>query len=214
MEGTLVPIIITLIIILICAFKKIKEYSDLRSLHNLVAWIVTSNKMDVYSHSLPLWAYIKNAQIELGVPEDYRISGEEQWDVVNSILVQFQKELVQNYFNGSLGLVKSKYAITGESYFLLELTSFLEKHQCDYSFLGHDMHKEAISYKKYGTWGAPLFDATYSLTDFAIVYHKTYYIAYLFCKNSMIFNPKGNLYRNDQDIKNILDTCQINLSRY
>ena len=170
--------------------------------------------MDTYSHSLPLYSYIANAQIKLNIPSEYKIGGTNEWDIVKNILTEFQKELIQDYFNSNLKIVKSKYVIPGEHYFMFALTSFLEDHQCDYDFQGNNMRKEQLSYKRYGDWGGPCYDATYSLTDFALVYHKLYYITYLFCKRSEIFNPKGVAFQNSESIKSILDTKQIQISRY
>ena len=134
--------------------------------------------------------------------------------MVKDILSEFQKELIQDYFSNKLKIVKSKYDIPGEHYFMFALTSFLEDHQCDYDFQGNPMHKDTLSYKRYGDWGGPCYDATYSLTDFALVYHKLYYVAYLFCKSSEIFNPKGVAFRNSESIRSILDAKQIQMSRY
>ena len=212
-EAVLVPIIIAMILIIVCLAIRVKEYSKLRTLHDLVVWCVT-NKMDVYSHSMPLYSYIANAQIKMNVQSEYRISGSNEWDMVKDILTEFQKELTQDYFSNNLKIVKSKYVIPGEQYFMFALTSFLEGHQCDHDFQGNDMYKDRMSYKRYGDWGGPCYDATYSLTDFALVYNKLYYVAYLFCKNSKIFNSNGKLFQNEKHIKDILDSKQIKISRY
>lgn len=213
MESPLVVVIIVLIIVIIYAFWRLKQYAEFQKLHNLVVWCIIT-KMDTYSHSMPLWSYISNAQIKLSIPEKYRISGEVEWKTVKDILSEFQKDLAKEYFFGNLKIPKSKYVIPGEDYFVFALQSFLGEHQCDYEFLGHNMHKERISYEEYGSWGALHFDATYSLTEFAVVYHKLYYIAYCFCKDGKIFNPKGNAFQNSASIKHILDTKQIQISRY
>lgn len=213
MELPLVVVIIVLIIVIIYAFWRLKQYAEVQKLHNLVVWCIIT-KMDTFSHSMPLWSYISNAQIKLSIPEKYRISGEAEWKTVKDILAEFQKDLSKEYFCGNLKIPKSKYVIPGEDYFMFALQSFLGEHQCDYEFLGHDMHKERISYKEYGSWGALHFDASYALSDFAIVYHKLYFVAYSFCENSKVFNPKGTAYRNTKDIKDIIDTKQIDISRY
>ena len=134
--------------------------------------------------------------------------------MVKDILAEFQKELIQDYFNNNLKIIKSKYAIPAEHYFMFALTSFLEDHQCDHDFHGNAMQKERLSYKRYGDWGGPCYDATYSLTDFALVYHRLYYVAYLFCRSSKILNPNGVAFQNSESIIRILDTKQIQISRY
>ena len=205
-----------LIIITIIAITKWHDYSQERKLKELVSWCLIKEKpyeLLMHAHDLPLWAYISNAQINLQVSQKYRIEGDEEWGFVKEILEEYQKDLTRSYFKGHLRMIKSKYAIDGDVYFMLTLQSFLNDHQCEYKFLDHDMHAETVSYKRYGDWGGPCFDATYSLTDFAVTYHKLYYTTYLFCKNSKITNPSGESFQNERFIKDILDAQQIQLSR-
>lgn len=68
-----------------------------------------------------------------------------------------------------LSIPTGKYLMPDKTYFMYLLQGYCEEHQCDYKLLGYDMHKETISHKSYGSWGGPLYDATYSLTDFAIL---------------------------------------------
>ena len=198
--------------ILIYTLIKLKEYSNACTLNHLVAWCVTTDSSE-YRCNLKLTDYIYNAQIQERIPKEYWIKGAE-WDLAKEIIEHFQKILVQNYFNGTLSVPKSKYVISGEDFFMFKLSSFLEKHQCDDTFIGHDMYRDKISYTAYGSWGGQLYDATYSITEFAAVYHKLYYISYLVCRNSEIFNQNGDAFQNGDSIKEILDTNQIKISRY
>ena len=109
--------------------------------------------------------------------------------------------------------MKSKYVISGEEYFMFSISNYLEEHQCDYQFSSHDMHKETISFKSYGSWGGPLYDAEYALTDFAIVYHKLYYISLLYCQSNDVINPKKKEYSVCAAVKEILDKKTIQMSR-
>lgn len=211
MEELLAPIIIILVFVFIFLFSKLREFYRDRSLRELVAWSVSTD--DHIRCNLSLSNYIVNAQIKLSLPQEHRVLGSVETDYMKEILAEYQRDLSQSYFEGYLKLIKSKYAIPGEHYFMYTLQSYLDDHQCDYEFIGHDMHKKRISYKEYGSCGVTHFDATYSLTDFAIVYHKIYYIAYLFCKNSKVINPNGDTYQNDEFLKEILDTKQIQISR-
>lgn len=212
MENVLTCLLSVSIFIIIYAFVKLKEHSKERELYYLVAWCVTIDSCE-HRCNLRLTDYIHKAQIQEDIPQKYRITGDE-WDVVNEIVGQFQKVLVQNYFNGRLSAPKSKYVIPGEHYFMFKLALFLEKHQCDYEFLDHNMHKDTLDYRRYGDWGGPLYDATYSLTEFAITYHKLYYIACEFCRSSKIFNLNGDSFQSNDSIKEILDSKQISVSRY
>lgn len=190
----------------IIAFEKWHEYSQSKKMKDLVAWSLTGGD------GIPLWAELSNAQINLHIPQEYCISGDQEWSLVKGILEEYKKHLTLSYFQGQLGLIKSKYVINGEAYFMFTLQDFLREHQCDYNFLGHNMHKETLEYKRYGDWGGPCYDATYSLTDFAIVFHKMYYIAYLFCKNNKAINPSEDAFQNEKIISEIIDTKQIQLS--
>ena len=212
MIDFLVSIIFFLILILLFFIPKYRQHRDQTSLYNLVSWCVTKDS-SLYRCNLPLYSYIFNAQIDLDVPLQYRLSVSQDKAAVEELLTFFQNELSKNYFEGSLKCVKSKYVIPGSHYFMFALNSFLSKHQCDTYFNGYDMHKKTLSYNSHGSWGTPLFDASYELSDFAIVYHKLYYITYLFCKNSKVFNSKGDAYCNPDSIKQILDTRQIEIYR-
>lgn len=203
-----------LIFAIICMADKLKKFYQEKKIKNWVSWVVVYNTLAVSSHDMPLWMYIHNAQIKLGIDERYRISTDEEWKFAKEIIQEFQNNLMQSYFKGNLGLIKSKYVIYGEDYFMYKLGSFLEEHQCDYEFLGYKMHKERISYKKYGSWGGELFDASYVISDFSVVYHKLYHTVYMFCKNCKSLNENGLRYSNGEFLKEILDTKQIKISRY
>lgn len=136
---------------------------------------------------------------------------DEEWETVKIIIANFQKVIVQKYFHNSLNLPKSKY-IDGEIYFMYLLQGYLEENQCNHSFLGYDMHKETISRENYGSWGGQLYDATYALTDFALIYHKLFYIAYMSCKESKAFNSIGNCFNNEAALEEIIDSRRISVS--
>lgn len=205
-----------ILLALICyAFYRLHQYRQEKELFDLVAWCVTTDYQSIGSvrPGLDLCHYIGNAQVDQKLPSEYCIHGDTEWQFTKEILKEYQRDLTQSYFNSSLSpkAIKSKYSIHGDHYFMFSLCSFLGAHQCEYEFLGHDMHQERLVYKSYGHM---CFDATYSLSDFAIVYHKLYYIVYNSCKESKIFNPNEASYQHPDDIKKILDTKQIEISRY
>lgn len=198
------------------AFLKWREYSQERKLRDLVSWSALGDYCPVFgSHSFvrePIIAVL-NAQYNDSVDHKYRIIEESEKQFLGEIIEEYQKDIMRSYFKGHMKLIKSKYVVNGEDYFLISLCGFLKEHQCDEKFLGHDMRKERLEYKRYGDWGGPCYDATYAITDFAVVFNKLYYITYLHCKNSKIANPSGNDFYNDKFIKEILDTRQIQISR-
>lgn len=206
MEELLAPIIFILVFVFIFLFSKLMEFYRDRSLRELVAWSVTGGA------GIPLWSEISNAQIKHKLSKEYCIAGDEEWGYAKEIIDAYRKDLIHSYFEGHLKVIKSKYVIRGADYFMLALYAFLSDHQCDYKFLGHDMRKERLEYYRYGD-SSPLFDATYALTDFAIVFHKMHYITYIYCKTNDAlrdFVPEWN----EKNLKEILDTRQIQISRF
>ena len=202
MEYPLAYILAIFILAAIVAFSKWRELSKEIKLRDLVSWSVVRTKpyeLLVHAHDLPLWSYISNAQIKFKLPQEYRISGDDEWDYAKEILEEYQKDLIQSYFKGHLKLIKSKYEVRGEDYFMCSLYAFLSEHQCDYEFLGHDMHSDRLN------TGSP---TTYAQTDFAIVLHKMHYITYMYCRGNEILRslvPEWN----EKNLKEILDTKQI-----
>lgn len=212
MTDFLLTILFVMALCLSVFIPKYRKYRDHTGLYNLVSWCVTKDS-SLYRCNLPLISYVFNVQKELEIPPQYRLSLGQDKTVTEELLGLFQNELINAYFDGSLKHIKSKYVIPGNHYFMFALNSFLYDHQCDSCINGHDMHKKTLEYNQYGSWGAPLFDACYELSDFGIVYHKLYYITYLFCKNSKVLNSKGEAYLYSERIKKILDTGRIDISR-
>ena len=192
--------------------KKSIENSREKKLKAIVAWCATDNS-NTFRYNLHLWEYILNAQIKLNLLPEYRISTDKEWNLAKDIIKGFQRDITQKYFSNQLSIPTSKYVIAGETYFMYLLQGYCEEHQCDYGFLGYDMHKETISYKSYGSWGGLLYDATYSLTDFAMVLHKLYYISYMHCKKSSPLNPNGEYWSGEHSIEEIIDSRRLSVSR-
>lgn len=207
MEGLIASLILLLVGVFCFLFSILKELQKVKSLRKLVAWCVTGGD------GIALWEEISNAQNKLKIKKKYCLFGDEEWEYVREILDEYKKDLMLSYFRGHLIVIKSKYVLSGENYFMASLYTFLSDHQCDYKFLEHDMHKEIISYKSYGESFSAGFDATYALTEFAMVFHKMHYITYMYCKGNEIlkaFVPEWN----EKNLKEILDTKQIQLSRF
>ena len=192
-----------LIIALIFMISKLREYYSEKKLRELVSWSIIGD----YRFA------IANAQYKYGIKKEYCITEETEKEYMWEIIAEFQKEMARSYFKGELKTVKSKYAIWGEHYFMYSLQYFLGKHQCDYEFLGHYMHEERISYKEYSGDG---YESTYTLTDFAVVYHKMYYISHVFCRNCKPIIESNMVlpFDNAKNIEKILNTKQIEISCY
>lgn len=201
MEDLFAHIIAIFIPLAIVAFGKWRELSKAKKLKELVAWSIIPDHPfgNISAHDLPLWSYVSNAQIEFKLPQEYRISGDDEWNYAKEILEEYLRVLTISYFKGKLALIKSKYAVDGDDYFMFTLYAFLSEHQCDYDFLGHDMHSDRLN------TGSP---KTYAQTDFAIVLHKMHYITYMYCRGSEILKTYVPAW-NEKNLKEILDTKQI-----
>lgn len=185
MESVFAMLLIVFVFVAIIAFKKWHEASQERNLRDLVEWSISSDNHIRCNFSLSTYVY--NAQIKLSLPQAYRISGDEERKILNEILEEYKKDLMQAYFAGKLGLPKSKYVIRGQDYFMFTLYCFLSDHRSDYNFLGYNLNK---------------------LTDFSMVFHKMHYITYMYCRGNDIlkgFIPEWN----EKIIKEILDSWQL-----
>lgn len=206
----IVSIMIILVLIIIFLFKKLHVNSLQNDLYKHVAWCV-SNDSKVFRCGMSLQDYLYNSQNKINLPLQYQIVEKNEWEFVNDILQQFRNELTENYFYGKLKIIHNKYVVPDKLYFMCALNEFLEKHECETTFMTNDMYK-LVTRKNYGTWGGPLYDATYTLTDFAIIYHKLYLISYSYCKKSEILNLENECFNNDDYIRDIIDNKQIKIS--
>lgn len=158
---------------------------------------------------------IHNAQIKLDIPEICRITTDEEWEYAEEIIEYIRDTALHDYFNEELYIPKLKFrGIWEEQCFMFWLQTHMQKHECDSHFLGRDLHAKTLDYKSYGSWGGSLSDATYELTDFALVMQKLHYIAYVHNKFDKKLNPKGTLNNNEKGIEDIIRTRTISVSRY
>jgi hypothetical protein len=97
MEAVLVMIIFILVMAIIISLHKVKELSLQEKLRNLVAWSVSQD--DHVRCNIPLFSYVANTQIDLDIPKEYRISGDDGWGFVKEILVEYQSDLIQSFFS-------------------------------------------------------------------------------------------------------------------
>lgn len=147
------------------------------------------------------------------MPLEYCILESQEKEYAWEIFKHFQLEWARSYFNDELKIVAHKKRLDHGDYFCVALYSFLSMHECDYTFLGHDMYK-LISRKDYGSWGVRHYDAIYELNDFSVVFHKLQLITYAGCLHSQSLNSDGSFSKRQyDDIKRVLDTKQIEISR-
>ena len=223
MNDTIVEIstCIAMVVVVLVGVGLYKLYmlSQMKELKSFVAWSVIGGYHPTcsrYSFLSDLWDAVLIAQHELNIPKEYRIDEKEDRELCHKIIEAYQVDIARKFFLDELTLIKSKYAASGKDYFMLALHNFLSKRQCYSEVAGHAMHKEQLEYKKYGEWNGAIYDATYLLSDFGLLYHKLLYITFCYLKNSRVFNPEN---RPDWEahvengIKKVLDTKQLGVSR-
>jgi hypothetical protein len=159
--------------------------------------------------------FFPNADKLFPIQENHFIVKDEECKIAKEILKEYQRDLVQKYFSGKLCADRFAKKITRAEYFLLTLREFLQEHECETTFYGNKMYNTK-DYKSYGSWGGPLFVATYVLTDYAVVYHKIYLTAQMYCltlrKNPL--DTETTSYISAEETKKVIDTREMKVSRY
>lgn len=140
------------------AFWNWHKYSKEQQLRELISWSAIGD----YSPVMGCYSYVRepvlavfNAQYDKSIDPKYRMSFEEDQKCVTEIIEAFQQDIMRSYFRGQRIVIKSKYAVREETYFIFALYVFLCEHQSEY------------------------FE-----TDKKIVYRKLNYITYMYCKNN------------------------------
>lgn len=227
----MVTIIIILMLIIAFLLFKFYEHFNERDLFNKVAWCTTENSFICRCNlhliewlcNVPFYStkecrpdrFFPNADKLFFIHENYCIRGDKEYNIAKEILEQYQRDLIQKYLSGKLREDSSIRKLTEAEYFLYTLAFFLQKHECEKIFNGNEMYKTK-DYKSYGSWGGPLYDATYELTNFAVVYHKMYYIAQMYCL-TLRKNPLDTdtiSFIGTEETKKVIDTREMKVSRY
>lgn len=182
MEGLISAFILLFICVSIWAFTTWRKLKNTERLKELVTWSVFES--DGARWNIPLWAHLKNAQIH-NVSEQYRITGDEEWEIVKEIIERYQKELTQSYFDGRLWNLKSIYGIDGKDYFLYMLYVYL----CENADYGQNtvfcLRNNEIGNRN-------------------IVFHKMRYITYMYCKGNLALQNNVPVW-NESVLKEVLD---------
>lgn len=191
---------------------KFRQYKDEHDLFDLVSWCCGGCGMES-QRCQPLLEYLRDVQIKLKLEQKYCVLQDET-ENAQLILDSFGEWLAGKYFRKKLTTFR-QHTVSGLDYFMATLCSYLGEHECNSSFLDRKMHDQRVSYKSYSeTTSIGPYDASYSLTDFAITFFKLYYTAYLFCSYSNVINPKKVLYNSPEKIKWIIDKEEISISRW
>lgn len=166
MEGLLSAFIFVFILVSIWAFTTWRKLKNAENIKDWVGWSVCeSNAVRGYLH---LWEHLKNAQLHSNVSEQYRISGDEEWQAVKDALKRYQKELTQSYFDGRLWPLGNRYDISEKDYFIYMFYVYL----CENENYGYGQHT--------------VFRLYHNEVDHRnIVFNKMRYITYMYCKGNL-----------------------------
>lgn len=177
METVLAVLFSVFVFVAIIAFRKWHKYEKDQKLRKLISWSATGDYDPVlgqYSYVRELLFTLLNAQYDDAIDKKHRITEEERRDVIE-IIEEYQKNIMRSYFKGRNIVIKSKYVVTGEDYFMFALYAFLSDHQ-----------------------------STYTLTDTEVVFHKMHYITYMYCKRNDILRDLIPAW-NERVLKKTLD---------
>ena len=195
-----------LVVTLVLLAYVCRELYAKKSLFKKVGWCVAHSR-SVTRPILLLW--LNDTLAIKNIKSDYMITKEDERLIAQEILRIYQEELKEKYFKG----IAPYYGeATCEEYFLSTFIEFLSRHECETDFNRNVMYK-VKSYKNCGCYGVDLFEATYELTDYAVVYHKLYYNAQLCYEN----DPRLNKYNHCTEsarIKKVIETREIEVSKY
>ena len=166
------------ILVAVISFGKWHKYSQEQQLRELISWSAIGD----YSPVMGRYSYVSepvftvfNAQYNEAIDQKYRIAEEDRKYVIE-IIEEYQKDIMRSYFMGQRIVIKGKYEVQKETYFMFALYAFLCDHQSEYS-----------------------------TRDSAVVFHKMHYITYMYCKSSNILRDHVPNW-NERNLKEILDT--------
>ena len=157
------------------AFYKWYQYSKDKKIRNLVSYSAIGDynpTIGCHSYINDLIFHVKNAIFDNVIDKQYRLSEGNEEKYLREIVEAYQINVMRSYFRGSATLIKSKYSIDGNVYFLIMLHDFLATHSDDFKFLDRNMRN---------------YDGI--LSDFGIAYYKFYYATFIYCKKSIFTNP-------------------------
>lgn len=217
MGGFIIALVSLGIAMLIWFFRTYQKLKDEEKLKDLVAWIVC--KDDHIRYNIPLWAHINDAQLHCNVPKKHRISWDEEREYVNEILSVFREHISQSFFRGEISykrifdLTLPTSSTEKKEFFIFRLFCFLSENHTNSHVWSQELYAKQLSYKSYGMWGGPLYDAVYELSDFGRTVQKLYYITFLACKASVIYKKNIAGWLTPEYFTEVLDRNQIHISR-
>lgn len=225
MEGFIFTLIVVLIFTVGYLISQVKKYSQWKSLQQKISWCATKDSHLYRDFSLLTYleCLSKNADCNYQFPfvkkmrpinNRYILDSDEEREIAKQILDIYREDLCERFLANRLSINIAPNLKDAE-YFVLSLKCFLEEHQCDFDIRGIEMHTQTIHHQDYGCWGGPLYDATYEISEFAIVYHKLLYITqeYHLAMQKDLTNEESIYHNAIQNTQNIINTKQIKITR-
>ena len=166
-----------LLLIAIFVIPKLVQNSRDQSLKEQVAWTTTTSRAWDSPRALELWQYIHNIQNHYHVDTKYRISSNQEWELAKAIIEKCRSDLANDFSQNRVQSTKYTSSLTPEEYFVFSLSYFLSENKTKKELLGQKMYIE-VDRVSYSAWS---YDATYSITEFGMVFHKLRYITTLYC---------------------------------
>jgi hypothetical protein len=206
-------ILVLLVLLIVYLLYKLNKFDIEKEKKYYVGRIIHGDwQIDHYCQSCN-FDYLMMIEGKLELSNEYKLKKEDK-EQVTKILAEFKKDLSEKFFSARVALPKTKYyAINYYDFWMFSLYIFLDENTGGSLFCDEMMYKETITYKSYG-YDSREYDATYSITDFAIIAFKLLYLSYMYCKNSKTLNPKGENFDNEQYIENIINTKKISIMHY
>lgn len=198
-------LIIGIIFIVAIAIYKSVQNSQSESLRKQVDWVTSTNNGWDGPRAMEIWEYVYNVQIEKNISQKYRITKNEDWDLVRSIIKECADNIGKDYLSRRLEPSAEYAALTQQEFFFAKLYYHLYIKASKYNHIcGKDMFSCVENFvNEYGRDAKKC-----TLSDAGIVYYKLCYITALYCKDNPRINcvKTGVWITGDDDVyKTILD---------
>lgn len=198
-------LIVVLVLAIAVAIYLFVKNNRKESLHKQVEWVTSTNDGWDGPRDMAIWKYVYNVQVERNIPQQYRITRNDDWDLVRAIIKECADNVGKDYLNRRLEPGAEYAALTQQEFFFAQLYYHLRIKASKYNKIcGRDMFSRVENFvNEYGYDAKKCF-----LSDAGVVYYKLCYITALYCKDNPRINcvKTGVWITGDDDVyKTILD---------
>lgn len=179
----------------------IKIYRN-QNISQKIGWIVidqdyknsNSSSLGIHLRSLPLESYITNEQTKLDIPDKFKFSYSNEFEMKNlkKLLSVYKENVIDEYFRGFLSNSKKLCSLPSSMYFIVSLFGYLgEQLSTDKSTIKFEVYDYKDNDDSY---------SFYTLTEFGRVCYKLYLITVVYIKN----NPSTDFVHVDTQLKDCI----------